>query len=199
MREFPRCGLSQNPYRGTLSRYVLSEEWKKKNNEVFHYACKQNEVNMKIAIGIVAVAASLITSAALRAPAVAASLQASAQISGQVVDARDGSPLPHVQILAVSASTKDVESTAFADRTGHFTLRGLRGDSYRLVFARSGYGQAYADGITVSPSDHLVMISPFAVQAVPVAMIQELGMRPQCGSLIQPDQTSDVYVVCSGS
>jgi hypothetical protein len=152
---------------------------------------------MKIAIGIVALMCAAV---AFAAPATASwfHTNAKAQISGQVVDDRYGKPLDGIQVMAVPAGTTTVEASTISDKSGRFTLRGLRGGDYRLVFQRAGSGQAYADGIAVRSDDHLVMISPFAIPNVAVSMIQGIGMRPQCGSLIQPGQTSDVYVVCSG-
>jgi 5-hydroxyisourate hydrolase-like protein (transthyretin family) len=152
---------------------------------------------MKIAFGI---AALVCAAAAFATPAAASWFHsnAKAQISGQVVDDRYGKPLAGIQVMAVPAGTTTVEASTISDKNGRFTVRGLRGGDYRLVFQRPGFGQAYADGIAVRSDDHLVMIAPFAVPNVAVAMIQELGMRPQCGNLLQSGEVADVYVVCSG-
>lgn len=155
---------------------------------------------MRIAL-IVATAASIVCSAAAFTGPASASWfhsSATAQVSGQVVSAKDDSPLAGIHVLAVPAGTRTVEASAISDKSGRFTLRGLRGGQYRLVFDRAGYGQAYADGITVRSDDHLVMISPFAVPDVKLATIQQIALGPQCGNLIQPAETADVYVVCSG-
>jgi len=190
---------SPGHFRGTLrlvhARNVESTKWV--TNEDSLTRGFRNEVVMKIAIGI---AALVCAATAFAAPATASWFHsnAKAQISGQVVDDRYGKPLEGIQVMAVPAGTTTVEGSTFSDKTGRFTLRGLRGGDYRLVFQRPGSGQAYADGISVRSDDHLVMISPFAVPSVAVAMIQELGMRAQCGKLLQPGQTADVYVVCSG-
>ncbi|HLJ85157.1 MAG TPA: carboxypeptidase-like regulatory domain-containing protein [Candidatus Eremiobacteraceae bacterium] len=152
---------------------------------------------MKIALGI---AALMCAAVAFAAPATASWFHsnAKAQISGQVVDDRYGKPLEGIDVMAVSAGTTTVEASTTSDKNGRFTLRGLRAGDYRLVFQRPGSGQAYVDGIAVRADDHLVLISPFAVPNVAVALTQEIGMRPQCGKLLQPGQTADVYVVCSG-
>jgi 5-hydroxyisourate hydrolase-like protein (transthyretin family) len=152
---------------------------------------------MRIAIGI---AALVCAATAFASPAAASWFHsnAKAQISGQVVDDHFGKPIAGIQVMAVPAGATIVEASTMSDKNGRFTLRGLRGGDYRLVFQRPGFGQAYADGISVRSDDHLVMIAPFAVPNVAVAMIQELGMRPQCGNLLNPGEVADVYVVCSG-
>ena len=149
---------------------------------------------MKNAIGI-AIAVVLATICASQSASIA---RPTAQISGQAVDATTLAPIWGIHVLAVVAGTKTVEAQAETGKDGRFTLRGLAGGQYRLVFDRSGFGQAYADGISVQPDDHLVLISPFAVARVPLSASERVSMLPRCGGVVEPSETADVYVVCSG-
>lgn len=153
--------------------------------------------------------ATLILSFAIAAPAVALSagapssgVQVAAQpvmfaaLSARVVDAKTNVPLADVKVTAYPQGSTVAESTTMTDSQGQFTLTGLRGGEYRLLFERSGYPRSLAGGIGVKPHDHLVLISSFALQSK--TRLDKARLVDPCGSLVQPGQVADVYVICSG-
>jgi 5-hydroxyisourate hydrolase-like protein (transthyretin family) len=121
---------------------------------------------------------------------------APAAISGRVVDARNNNPLAGVKVTAFRIGFTVAQSTASTDAQGQFTLNGLTGGDYRLLFERAGYPRALAGGIGVKPHDHLVLVAAFALQSKVKA--QQALVADPCSSLLQPGQVADIYVVCSG-
>ena len=159
-------------------------------------------VIMKLIIASVAavfcVAASAFSSFALASagPQMVATVTASAAISGRVVDSRQDTPIAGVKVTAFPQGSTVAEATATTDSQGRFTLSGLRGGDYRLLFEHIGYPKSLAGGIGVKSHEHLVLISPFAIQAD--ARTGQARLVDPCGSLVQPGQVADVYVICSG-
>jgi Carboxypeptidase regulatory-like domain len=121
---------------------------------------------------------------------------APAALSGRVVDSRRNDPLQGVKVIAYPEGSTVAEASTITDDQGRFTLTDLRGGDYRLLFEHTGYPKSLAGGIGVKSGDHLVLIAAFALRANP--SLQDVRMVDQCGSLIQPGQTADVYVICSG-
>jgi 5-hydroxyisourate hydrolase-like protein (transthyretin family) len=161
-------------------------------------------VSMKLIV------ASMAVSLALAAPVAAfasqtvgssgsqqiAAATAAAALSGRVVDSRSKAPLAGVKVTAFPLGSTVAESSTMTDVQGRFTLAGLRGGDYRLLFEHSGYPKSLAGGIDVKPHDHLVLISAFALQSK--SGLEQVRMVDPCGSLVQPGQVADVYVICSG-
>lgn len=127
---------------------------------------------------------------------VAAQTAANSAVSGRVVDARNNNPLAGVKVTAYRIGFTVAQATAMTDAQGQFTLNGLTGGDYRLLFERAGYPRALATGIGVKPHDHLVLIAAFALQSRVKA--QQALVADPCSSLLQPGQVADIYVVCSG-
>jgi hypothetical protein len=150
-------------------------------------------VGFTLAVSAVALSASTIASDGVQ---VAAQTSVAAALSGRVVDAQSHAPLANVKITAYPQGSTVAEASAMTDIHGQFTLAGLRGGDYRLLFERPGYPKSLAGGIGVKPHDHLVLISSFALQSTQRS--PQLRLVDPCGSLLQPGQVADVYVICSG-
>ena len=127
---------------------------------------------------------------------VAAQTASNSAISGRVVDAGNNNPLAGVKVTAYRIGFTVAQATAMTDAQGQFTLTGLTGGDYRLLFDRAGYPRALAGGIGVKPHDHLVLVAAFALQSKVKA--QQALVADPCSSLLQPGQVADIYVVCSG-
>jgi hypothetical protein len=155
-------------------------------------------------IASAAVALALATPAvALTMPAVApagvqvaAKGQVASAISGRVVDSRTNAPLTGVKVTAFRQGFTVAEATAMTDNKGQFTLTGLDGGEYRLLFELAGYPRSLAAGIGVRPHDHLVLVSAFALQSK--TRVEQARILDPCSSLLQPGQVADVYVICNG-
>jgi hypothetical protein len=119
-----------------------------------------------------------------------------AAISGRVVDAKRNTFLAGVKVTAFQEGSTSAESSAVTDDQGNFTLSGLHGGDYRLLFERSGYPKSIAAGITVRPHEHLVLISAFALDSNP--RFGQVRVTNPCSSLVQPGEVADVYTICSG-
>ncbi|HEY5093738.1 MAG TPA: carboxypeptidase-like regulatory domain-containing protein [Candidatus Eremiobacteraceae bacterium] len=141
-------------------------------------------------------AAALSSSAAPGAYQVAAQTATASAISGRVVDARKNDPLAGVKVTAYRVGSTVADATAMTDAQGQFTLNGLRGGDYRLLFERAGYPKSLAAGIGVKPHDHLVLVAAFALQSK--TKLEQARIADPCSSLLQPGQVADVYVICSG-
>lgn len=160
-------------------------------------------LGMKRYIAILTAALALSSpAAALSSPAGPAAYQVAANaatlsaISGHVVDAQKNTPLAGVKVTAYRIGFTAVQAIAMTDAQGQFTLGGLSGGDYRLLFERAGYPRSLAQGIGVKPHDHLVLVAAFALQSKAKAE-QALVANP-CSSLLQPGQVADIYVICSG-
>jgi hypothetical protein len=151
---------------------------------------------LAIALALVGPTISLASPAAWTGARVVADMTSPAAISGRVVDSRTDTPLAGVKVSAFPLGSTTAEATAMTDNQGQFTLNGLRGGDYRLLFERSGYPRALAAGIGVKPHDHLVLVGAFALQVNP-RVGQSRPLDP-CSSLLQPGEVADVYVICSG-
>jgi hypothetical protein len=101
-----------------------------------------------------------------------------------------------VKVTAFQQGSTVAEASSVTDDQGQFTLSGLRGGDYRLLFERSGYPKSLAAGITVKPHEHLVLISAFALESNP--RFGQVRVTNPCSSLVQPGEVADLYVICSG-
>ena len=149
-----------------------------------------------IAFALVAPSMSLASPAAATSARVVADVTNAAAISGRVVDSRNDVPIAGVKVTAFPVGSTTAEATAMTDNQGQFTLNGLRGGDYRLLFERSGYPRALAAGIGVKPHDHLVLVAAFALQMNP--RVGQARPVDPCSSLVQPGEVADVYVICGG-
>jgi Carboxypeptidase regulatory-like domain len=151
-------------------------------------------------VAAIAIAASVFVSPppsnAANGEKVVALTVAPAAISGRVVDAKQDTLLAGVKVTAFQQGSTVPEASAVTDSKGQFTLSGLHGGDYRLLFERSGYPKSLAAGITVRPHEHLVLISAFALETNP--RFGRVQLVNPCSSLVQPGEVADVYVICSG-
>ena len=157
---------------------------------------KMKLATIAIALAMVGPTVAMASQSASAGARVVADMTTPAAISGRVVDSRKDTPLAGVKVTAFPVGSTTAQATAMTDDRGQFTLSGLRGGNYRLLFERSGYPRALATGIGVKPHDHLVLVAAFALQMDP-----RLGQaRPvdPCSSLVQPGEVADVYVICGG-
>jgi len=151
---------------------------------------------LAIALAIVGPTMSSASPAASMTARVVADMTTPAAISGRVVDSRTDVPLAGVKVTAYHVGSTAPEASAMTDAQGQFTLNGLRGGDYRLLFERSGYPRALAAGIGVKSHDHLVLVAAFALQVNP--RVGQARPVDPCSSLVQPGEVADVYVICSG-
>jgi hypothetical protein len=159
------------------------------------------KLTMKAVAAAIAIAASIFASPALSIAGssgvkVVALAVAPAAISGRVVDAKQNTLLAGVKVTAFQQGSTVAEASSVTDDQGQFTLSGLRGGDYRLLFERSGYPKSLAAGITVKPHEHLVLISAFALESNP--RFGQVRVTNPCSSLVQPGEVADLYVICSG-
>ena len=85
----------------------------------------------------------------LLAPA-AVSAQATAVISGRILDVTSGSPIPFVSIVVEDATTMQQRAGALTTENGRFVVQGLPPGSYRVRISFPGFEPADAD-VLVSP------------------------------------------------
>jgi hypothetical protein len=159
------------------------------------------KLTIKSLAAAIAIAAGIFASPALsiadsNGVKVVAQAVVPAAISGRVVDAKQNTLLAGVKVTAFQQGSTLAEASAVTDDQGQFTLSGLHGGDYRLLFERSGYPKSLAAGITVKPHEHLVLISAFALESNP--RFGQVRVTNPCSSLVQPGEVADLYVICSG-
>lgn len=99
-------------------------------------------------------------------------------LTGRVVDAKTGEPLPNSHVLLAAANTGIA-----TDPAGHFRLPDLSAGAYRVVATRVGYETA-TETVRVSPGDstyHQITLSPQPVAAQPVVVTQTQRSLPEDG------------------
>ena len=129
---------------------------------------------------------------------VAANTGTASAISGRVVDAQTNNPLAGVKVTAYRIGFTQVQASAMTDSQGQFTLNGLTGGDYRLLFERSGLSaiarsrhrrqtaRSFGAGRARSHCSRKLEDAAVACRSIRAA------------SLLQPGQVADVYVICSG-
>jgi hypothetical protein len=131
---------------------------------------------------------------AATAPVVA---QWTAAVSGSVVDMRTMQPVSGAKVSIYTMGGTHELGRAVTDDRGDFSISGLRGGDYWLLFQKDGYQRSAIGGIDLRPHERLIEIAPMGMYPNGMKMPRTIGAGP-CGSLVQPAVTSDVYVVCSG-
>lgn len=126
-----------------------------------------------------------------------ASASWSASVSGKVVDVQSLNPVSDTIVKAYSENGSQVLGKATSDAGGNFVIGGLRGGMYRLQFEKHGYQSTVVAGLTIRPSERLVEAAPIAMYPNGVPLPKMSANHP-CGNLVDPQQTADVYIVCSG-
>ena len=106
-------------------------------------------------------------------------------------------PLSEVLVSLIVENRADRKST-FTDKSGTFAFKGLGSGQYLIRFHKEGYDDLILANLTVDQGEAVILGSPLALHKSAFTMI-DLPMHPSaCGSLVQPGQTADVYVVCAG-
>ena len=154
--------------------------------------------------------------------------QTVSSISGIVVDARDRQSLEGVTVylfaydlqpqiingrsrMALIDNTTLLDSgnrwldagpiwnTTVTDTNGKFLFQDLAPGKYRIDLSLRGYeflvGSRF---LAVRRNETVNLTAPFELRPTSLAFNTDLG-RNYCGSLFQPGQTADVYVVCADS
>jgi hypothetical protein len=119
-----------------------------------------------------------------------------ASMSGSVVDVKSLEPVSDATVRIYAESGSQVMGMATTDARGAFVISGLKGGEYRLQFQKTGYQRTVVAGIFVRPGERMIEAAPIAMYRNGVPL-PNFAMSQPCGSLIQPGQTADVYIVCS--
>ena len=122
----------------------------------------------------------------------------SASVSGRVVDVKTLQPVANAKIEMFTETGDQVIGKATSDASGGFAIGGLRGGMYRISFQKHGYQRTVVAGVEVKPGAHLIEAAPIAMYPNGVPVPRAAAGNTQCGDLIQPLETADVYVFCSG-
>jgi carboxypeptidase family protein len=126
-----------------------------------------------------------------------ASASWSASVSGKVVNVQTLDPVSGAIVKVYTENGGQVLGKATSDAGGNFVVSGLRGGLYRLQFEKHGYQGTVVAGLTIRPSERLVEAAPIAMYPDGVPL-PKMSANSPCGSLVDPQQTADVYIVCSG-
>ena len=121
-----------------------------------------------------------------------------ASVSGTVADVKSLAPVPGASIEIMTAQSTEVLARTHSDAQGRFAFSGLRGGQYRLHFRKAGYQGTIMGGIYVRPGERFIEAAPIAMYPVGVPIPRRVVEDP-CGSMVDPAQTADVYIVCSGN
>jgi hypothetical protein len=139
---------------------------------------------------VIAATAMIIASTTL------ASASWTASMSGTIVDIKTLQPVADATVKVYEAKGSQVLGKATSDAHGAFVISGLRGGQYRLQFEKPGYQRTIVAGVYVRPGERMIEAAPIAMYPNGVRL-PNFAMSQPCGSLIQPNETADVYVVCS--
>lgn len=120
-----------------------------------------------------------------------------AAVSGSVVDVKSLDPVADATIKIFSAQGSRVLGRATSDEHGTFSIGGLQGGQYRLQFEKHGYQSTIVAGLYVRPGERYIEAAPIAMYPVGVPL-PKVSVSNPCGSMVDPNQTADVYVICSG-
>jgi Carboxypeptidase regulatory-like domain len=119
-------------------------------------------------------------------------------IQGIVVDTKHDQPLMGASISAFAARTRLLQGVAHSAKDGSFRISGLAAGEYRLFVTKLGYRSVEVSGLTVDENDHMIIGFPIALDAAPNTGEDPLQVLARCNNLVDPGETSDVYVVCGG-
>jgi carboxypeptidase family protein len=139
---------------------------------------------------VIAATAIIIASASM------ASASWNASMSGTIVDIKTLQPVADATVKIYTATGSQVLGVATSDAHGAFVISGLRGGQYRLQFEKHGYQRTIIAGIYVRPGERMIEAAPIAMYPNGVKL-PNFAMSKPCGALVQPNETADVYVVCS--
>jgi 5-hydroxyisourate hydrolase-like protein (transthyretin family) len=146
---------------------------------------------MKQLLCILAIAATLFVSAQPMAQAAGTST-----ITGQTLDAKTHKPVMGVRVdlYADTASSHKILAATMSRKDGSFSLEGLGGGQYRVELTKMGYEVQVLTGLTVRSKERTIIGEPIALHTAS----EEYKAKMACNSIVRPEQTGSVYVVCSG-
>lgn len=139
---------------------------------------------------------SIVGVAALFASTSLALASWTASVSGTVVDVKSLQPVADATIKIYANAGSQVLGQATSDAHGGFVINGLRGGPYRLQFEKKGYQRTVIAGVYVRPNERMIEAAPIAMYPDGVPL-PNFSMSKPCGSLVNPTETADVYIVCS--
>lgn len=142
---------------------------------------------------IVALAIVSILLAGFASPSVASNGSA---IRGRVVDAQTRQPLAGVRAAAFKLHGTKPLASAFSTTDGSFKLDGLAAGLYRLELSKDGFRGLTIEGIAVRANEVMIIAGSIAMLPGSAAAPSIAQAQNQCGNLVQPGVTADVYVVC---
>jgi hypothetical protein len=145
---------------------------------------------LRLAFAFVAVA-----SVTAVAPALA---RGTSSIQGVIVESKHNRPLPSAAVSAFSSHTNVLAGTARSDRNGGFKISGLSAGEYRLFVTKPGYRSVEVSALTVEANDRMIIGFPIALPSAIQANEDPLQVLVRCNNLVDPSETSDVYIVCGG-
>jgi 5-hydroxyisourate hydrolase-like protein (transthyretin family) len=148
---------------------------------------------MKQLLCISAIVATLLVSAATQPMAQAAG---TSSISGQTLDAKTHKPVMgvRVDVYADTATAHKILAAAMSRKDGSFNLAGLDGGQYRVELTKMGYEVQVLTGLTVRSKERTIIGEPIPLHTAS----EEYEAKMACNSIVRPEQTGSVYVVCSG-
>lgn len=148
---------------------------------------------MKQLLCIAAIAAALFISAGSQPMAQAAGMSS---ISGRTLDAQTHKPVlgVRVDVFADTGTSHKVLAAALSRKDGSFTISGLEGGQYRVELTKMGYQVEVLTGLTVRPSERTIIGEPITLHTAS----EDYQAKMACNATVRPEQTGDVYVVCSG-
>ena len=124
---------------------------------------------------------------------------ATASVQGIVVDSDRHLPVAGVLVYLAAAAKPDersVVNSTFTDKAGSYAFKALRGGQYWLRFQRNGYDILVLENLKVDQNEAVILSSPLVLHKSAITIIDYPTHRSPCGSLVQPGQTADVYIVC---
>jgi len=121
-----------------------------------------------------------------------------ASVQGTVVDRDHPVPLAGV-LVSLVVENKPYRKSTLTDKGGNFEFKALESGHYTIFFQKDGYDGLILAGVTVNQGEAMKIGFPLALHKSAFSII-DYPMHPSpCGSLVQPGQTADVYVVCAES
>ena len=116
-------------------------------------------------------------------------------LHGTVVNATDRSPIPNVTVDVYAAPSTQSLATATTDKNGAFVIVGLPPGTYQIKLAHPTYETIILTGVKVNGANYMQLKGALAMQ--PAGSDNRVARQSACTNLLQPGQTSDVYIVCS--
>jgi hypothetical protein len=118
-------------------------------------------------------------------------------ISGTAIDAKDHQPLMGVKVAVYPEArtpNSNMIAATISHKDGGFRLDGLGGGQYQVELTKPGYEVQILSGLSLRSNERAVIGEPVALNRASA----EYATKMACNSLVRPEQTGSVYVVCAG-